>query len=173
MTFTTILLLGLLASGESPAPLDGPHRTFEDDLLKELPGKWRLRGSMAGGEAVDHVVEVDWVLNHQFLRIHETAAQPSKSGMRYEAMVFLGRDNTSERYVAHWLDVFGGRWSETLGYGRRDGATLELLFEYPDGPFRTSLRWDAAHRTWRWLMRQKAPTGEWKDFLDATLSAEH
>lgn len=33
----------------------------------------------------------------------------------YEAMVFIGYDNTSERYVVHWIDVFGGRFSETLG----------------------------------------------------------
>lgn len=35
----------------------------------------------------------------------------------------------SERYVAHWLDVFGGRFSETLGFGKREGNSIRFLFE--------------------------------------------
>ncbi len=149
-------------------PLDGPSRLFQDDLFEHLAGKWRLVGAR-GNEAVDHTVEVDWVLNHQFLRIHEKAVAPAKSGLVYEAMVFVGRDNRSDRYVAHWIDVFGGRWSETLGYGRRDGDEVEFVFEYPDGPFRTAFRWDPATKSWRWRMRQKNEAGDWKDFLVATL----
>ncbi|HEY8226282.1 MAG TPA: hypothetical protein VIG25_13455 [Pyrinomonadaceae bacterium] len=34
---------------------------------------------------------------------------------QYEAMVFIGYDNTSERYVAHWIDIFGGRFSKDEG----------------------------------------------------------
>jgi hypothetical protein len=26
----------------------------------------------------------------------------------YQATVYIGRDNASARYVAHWIDVFGG-----------------------------------------------------------------
>jgi len=157
-----------VSGAETPPPLDGPRQIFRDELVERLPGKWRLRGTLVG-EAVDHSVQIDWVLNHQFLRLHEKAAAPSKSGLLYEAMVFIGRDNASERYVAHWIDVFGGRFSETLGYGRRDGTTIEFLFEYPDGPFRTSFRWDPEGKSWHWLMRQKTPLGAWKDFLVATL----
>lgn len=36
------------------------------------------------------------------------------------------------------LDVFGGRFSETLGYATKEGDELRFLFEYPDGPFRTT-----------------------------------
>ena len=38
---------------------------------------------------------------------------------RNEAEVFFGYGNMSEQYVAHWLDTFGGRYSEVLGYGMR------------------------------------------------------
>ncbi len=48
---------------------------------------------------------------------------------QYEALVFLGYDNASERYVAHWIDVFGGRFSETLGYGTRSGDSIKFIFE--------------------------------------------
>ena len=50
----------------------------------------------------------------------------------------------TERYVAHWIDVFGGRFSETLGYGKRVGNKINFIFEYTDGPFRTNLIWNAA-----------------------------
>ena len=61
------------------------------------------------------------VLQRQFLRVHmkDLATPPD-----YEAMIFIGYDNASERYVAHWIDVFGGRISETLGYGTRAGNRI-------------------------------------------------
>jgi hypothetical protein len=33
-------------------------------------GSWRLNGKIAGRQ-VEHTVDTDWVLNHQFLRLHE------------------------------------------------------------------------------------------------------
>ncbi len=123
------------------------------------------------GETANHSVEVQWVLNHQFLRIHEKDSNPPKQDdVPYEAMVFLGYDNASERYVAHWIDVFGGRASETLGYGRRSGNTIEFVFEYPDGPFHTSFRWDPQASAWHWLMRTKNKAGEWVEFGRFTLT---
>src|ERR1700682_3547469 len=97
---------------------------------------------------------------------------PSKSGLLYEVMAMVGYDNASERYVVHWIDVCGGRFSETLGYGHRDGNKIEFLFEYPDGPFRTTFRWDPEAKTWHWQMRQKDKTGAWTDFANLVLTAE-
>ena len=33
-------------------------------------------------------------------------------GGGYEAQVFIGWDEKRSRYVAHWIDVFGGPYSE-------------------------------------------------------------
>jgi len=151
--------------------VDGPQKIFHDELLAHMVGDWHLSGSVMG-EAADHQVKVEWVLNHQFLRIHEKATAPSKTGLLYEAMVMVGYDNASERYAAHWMDVFGGRFSETLGYGHRDGNKIEFLFEYPDGPFRTTFRWDPETRAWHWQMRQKDKSGAWTDFATFILIAQ-
>jgi hypothetical protein len=70
----------------------------------------------------------------------------------------------SERYVLHWNDVFGGRFSETLGYGTRSGNEIAFIFEYPDGPFRTVMRWMPDKKQWEWLMRTKTPHGQWEEF---------
>jgi hypothetical protein len=82
----------------------------------------------------------------------------------------IGYDNVSERYVAHWLDVYGGRFSETLGYGTRSGDQIEFVFEYPDGPFRTTFRWMADKKQWQWQMRTKNSAGKWVDFSNLTLT---
>jgi hypothetical protein len=66
--------------------------------------------------------------------------QDCQAAIRSDAMI--GYDNMSERYVVHWIDVFGVRFSETLGYGKRVGNEIDFIFEYPDGPFRTNLIWD-------------------------------
>lgn len=58
----------------------------------------------------------------------------------YDAHVYIGHDNASDRYVAHWIGLFGGRWSETLGFGSRDGDSIRFVFEYPDGPNTVSRR---------------------------------
>jgi hypothetical protein len=68
------------------------------------------------------------------------------------------------------MDIFGGRFSETLGYGKRSENQIEFVFEYPDGPFHTIFRWDAGSQHWQWLMRQKNEAGQRTEFADATLT---
>lgn len=153
-----------------PQDLDGPSHVFRDALLDNLVGNWSLSGKVMG-QTADHLVEVQWVLNHQFLRIHEKDRAPAVEGrVPYEAMVMVGYDNTSERYVAHWIDVYGGRFSETLGYGARIGDEIRFVFEYPDGPFHTTFRWVPETRQWNWHMQMRDKSGKWKDFADFTLS---
>jgi hypothetical protein len=154
--------------------LDGPSHVFSDPLLDHMVGVWHLSGKVMGRNA-DHLVEVNWILNHQFLQIHEkdVSASPAANGtVPYEAMVLVGYDNTSERYVAHWNDVFGGRFSETLGYGVRSGDEVRFVFEYPDGPFHTTFRWLPESHQWTWLMQTKNKTGQWTDFATLSLAPD-
>jgi hypothetical protein len=92
------------------------------------------------------------------------------SSPQYEAMVFIGYDNTSDRYLAHWIDVFGGRVSETLGYGTRTGNGIKLSFEYPDGPFHNTLTWVPETKKWVSLMEIKDKSGKWINFAEETFT---
>jgi len=165
------LILCLIAAndaaihGFAQEPLDGPKRIFRDDLLDTLVGKWVLTRKIRGQE-VRNTLEAEWVLNHQFLQINmkDMATPPT-----YEAKVFIGYDNTSERYVAHWIDVYGGRFSETLAYGRRDGDSILLNFEYPDGPFHNELTWNATAKGWTFMMQRKNASGQWVPFAQDSL----
>jgi len=111
------------------------------------------------GKPAQHAVVAQWVLNHQFLQIHEIDTAGSKPG--YEAIVMIGYDNASDRYVAHGTDIYGGRFSETLGYGHRSGEEIEFVFEYPDGPFHTTFRGLPGMKSWQWQMQTKDQAGRW------------
>src|SRR5271169_2883597 len=91
------LTLFAAAQEQTPRP-DATHHTFQDDLLDKMTGRWKLTGTIRG-QTAEHAVEAQWVLNHQWLQVHEkdVATPPA-----YEANVMIGYDNTSERYVAHW-----------------------------------------------------------------------
>ena len=162
-TSSLLLFVVLLAGAQTSTE-------WRDDLAGHLAGKWELEGPI-GSQTAHHEVQAEWVLNHQFLRIYEkTSSGAPASERRYEAMWFLGYDPVSERYVLHLMDLFGGRFSETLGYGTRDGNTIRFVFEYPDGPFHTTYRWTPEKDSWQWLMEQKDKDGKWVNFADLKLT---
>jgi hypothetical protein len=138
--------------------------------MDHLAGAWKMEGTVMRQDA-HHDVQAEWVLNHRFMRIQEkTAAQAPSAEHPYEATWYLGYDSTSERYVLHLLDVFGPRFSETLGYGTRDGNAIRFIFEYPDGPFHTIFRWIPDQNAWQWQMEQKNKEGKWTPFADLKLT---
>jgi hypothetical protein len=143
---------------------------WQDSLVDRLVGSWKLEGNVMGNNA-HHDVQADWVLNHQFLRIQEkTAANAPAAERRYDSIWYLGYDSISDRYVLHLMDTFGGRFSETLGYGTREGDQIKFVFEYPDGPFHNTYRWNAREKSWQWLMEQKDKDGKWVPFSDLKLT---
>ncbi len=155
-------LLSFQAMAQAPA--DWP-----DKLVNNLEGSWKAEGSVMGN-AAHHDVKADWVLNHQFLRIQETTSVEAPAAeRRYDSIWYLGYDTVSERYVMHLMDTFGGRFSETLGYGTRDGDQIKFVFEYPDGPFHNTYRWNPDEKKWQWLMEQKNKEGKWTPFATLTL----
>jgi hypothetical protein len=161
--FVCLLLLIAPALAQAPAPAN-------DELMDHLVGAWKMEGQVMKQEA-HHDVRADWVLNHQFLRIQEkTAAQAPSAEHPYDATWYLGYDATSERYVLHLFDIFGPRFSETLGYGTRDGNAIRFIFEYPDGPFHTTFRWIPEQNAWQWQMEQKSKEGKWAPFADLKLT---
>jgi hypothetical protein len=124
-----VALLIALPSARSTAQTPAE---WHDDLVDHMAGNWKLEGPVMG-RAAHHEVQAEWAFNHQFLRIHEktVASAPGieqKDEHKYEATWFLGYDPVSERYVLHLLDVFGARFSETLGYGTRDGNAIHFVF---------------------------------------------
>ena len=153
----------------APEPLDGPNKVFHDDLLDNLQGRWRVTGPVVS-KPRELDLTAEWVLNHQFLLVHQKDAAPPEGKIPYDALIYIGYDNASERYVVHWIDIFGGRVSETLGFGTRAGNSIKFNFEYPDGPFHNTFTWNPETKTWHFFLEQKNTEGKWGTFADQTAS---
>jgi hypothetical protein len=167
-----LVLLALTAGAvpqTKPEPLDGPNKIFHDELLDNLQGRWKVTGTIRS-QPREMELSAEWVLNHQFLLVRQRDANATEGKLAYEAQIYVGYDNASERYVVHWIDIFGGRTSETLGYGRRSGNGIKFVFEYPDGPFHNTFTWNAEAKTWHFLLEQKNAEGKWTVFADQTAS---
>lgn len=152
-----LLLIALPASAQEesePRPL---HDAFHD----RLTGTWTMTGHVMG-DSVTYEADAEWVLGHQFLRLRmEDVNTPPE----YVAHVYIGYDPEDEQYVAHWLDDTGGRASETLGYGKRDGNAVTFEFDYPEAPFHTTIE-QTSGEAWHLLIRSKGENGAWSTFAE-------
>ena len=157
-----LLLAAMPVLAQEPA--DGPKNIFHDAFIDKLVGEWRLLREIRGRE-VENTVSADWVLNHQFLRIHmKDVADPPA----YEALVYIGYEHADERYVVHWLDVYGGKFS-AIGYGKRVGDSIPFVFQYDDGPFYNTFKWDARTESWTFIMEATGKDGKREPFAVDTL----
>ncbi|MCX6306605.1 MAG: hypothetical protein NT040_16695 [Bacteroidetes bacterium] len=164
-----IILFFVLLTGSRPSfgqdAVKCSDTVFNDPLLEKIIGTWNVTGQI-GKDKITYNFKASWELNHQFVELafSDTAVQP-----QYTAMVFIGFNCISERYVAHWLDNFGGRFSETLGYGIKLGQSIEFRFEYPDGPFMNKFIYDEKAGNWQFHTTTKNRKGDWITFGDMYL----
>lgn len=158
-----IALAWAMAASAQEAP-GGGHRRFDDPLLDSLVGRWSISREIRG-KRERNTLDVEWVLQHQFLELHmKDAAQPP----RYEALVLIGEDRAAGRYVIYWCDTFGGKLS-AVGHGKRAGDAIEFVFEYPDGPFYNTFSRDPKG-DWTFLMEGQGKDGKRTFFARDTLS---
>ncbi len=156
------LLLPHITLAEDAA--DGPQVRFEDPFMENLVGMWDLTRSIRG-QTVKNSVKAEWVLNHQFLQLHmvDVAVPPT-----YEAIVLIGYSHANHRYVAHWLDVYGGEYS-AIGYGKLVGNSVEFAFQYEDGPFYNQFTWNPEDKSWTFRMEGTDEKGNRKPFATDVL----
>ncbi len=158
------MLLMVAVPAIAQEALDGPKRPFQDPFVEQLAGDWTLTRQIRGKEA-RNTVHAEWVLNHQFLELHmKDIAQPPE----YEALVYIGYQYGDHRYIVHWLDVFGGKFS-AIGYGKRSGNAIEFAFRYDDGPFFNTFTWDPVAQSWTFKMESSDKEGKRRLFAVDTL----
>jgi len=153
-SFLALAAAALAASGCStvapPAAANDP-----DGLLDRMVGKWTLTGSIQGQDTV-HDVQAEWVLNHEYVRLHEVSRERSSSGLpAYEAIVLLEWDKKSNDYSCLWLDntVGGGLSNNGIARGKRSGESVEFIF-FPGGrnTFHNTMAYDQHSELWTWVM---------------------
>lgn len=153
-----LLLFGsvvLLAAGPPPA--------LKDPFLNNFVGDWSVARKMGNGKNAETSVRGEWVLKHQFIELHYGGGD--RAG-EYEAVVFIGFDETAKSYVCYWLDVFGGH-DLGVGRGRLDPNLLgiEFRFDSKEGALANKFEFDPETKSWTSLIRQEEK-GQWKTFAE-------
>jgi hypothetical protein len=150
---------GLLIAVLAAFTFAGPHRgieaqqpTLADALLDHLVGDWVLTGTIRHTPTT-HDVKGAWVLNHQFVQLHEVSREKNTGTNTplYEAIVLIGLDAKTNKYLIHWMDVYGGGFS-LVGRADRRSAEIPMVFDNADGHFFTTLTYDAGLDRWTWAM---------------------
>jgi hypothetical protein len=129
--------------------------TRKDPLLDRLAGSWTLQGTIAGRETT-HDIESEWVLNHEYLRFHETSREKNIKGEpAYEAIVIIEWEQSSNEYRCLWLDsTGGGGLLPPIAQGKRGDDEITFLFgdKDEDGSTHTSFVYNKGADTWSWLI---------------------
>ena len=123
----------------------------ENPILGQMTGNWVLQGTISGHETT-HDVESAWVLGHEYIRLHEVSREQNAQGQAaYEAIVFIGWNQSSNDYTCLWLDSTGadGISPQAIAHGKRTGDEIAFLF---DDNFHTTFVYNKSSDTWQWLM---------------------
>jgi hypothetical protein len=149
----TLLFVALLFVASFSAAAQQP--TPKDPLLDRLAGSWILRGTIAGHETT-HDIEAEWVLGHEYLRLHETSREKNAQGQpAYEAIIFIEWDDALKEYRCLWLDsTGGGGLAAPIATGKRGNDEITLLWrdKDKDSGVNTTFVYSKGADTWSWLI---------------------
>jgi hypothetical protein len=134
--------------------VDSTDWRFHDELLDHLVGKWRVTGT-AFGKPTKETLEAEWVIDHQYLHIHEKSEQniPEIDGP-FETEFFIGFNRNSKRYVVHEMNVCGTAMCEGFYYATRTGN--EIKIEKTSNSLPASIQrfvWEPSSASWHIELR--------------------
>lgn len=151
-------------------PTKAEQPILQDALLDKLQGTWVITGTIAGEETTDDLA-VEWVNQHQYLRLHEVSRHRRPNGRpRYEATVYIGWNQPTAKYGIVWLDDFGGLSTQSIGLASKAGEQLPFVFTNPDGSFtRTTMTYVPETKGWTWTIDEDR-LGKLSRFASLTLT---
>lgn len=146
-------LIASVAALTAANPIAAEQPTLQDALLDKLVGTWVITGPIAGEETTDDLT-VEWVNQHQYLRLHEVSRHKRQDGRpRYEATIYIGWNQPTAKYGIVWLDDFGGLSTQSVGLASKAVNQLPFVFTNPDGSFtRTTMTYNPATTGWNWTI---------------------
>ncbi len=148
--FALIVMVSFSVSAQQPAS--------QDPLLDRLTGNWILQGTIAGHETT-HDIEAEWLLRHEYVRLHETSREKNAQGQAaHEAIIFIEWDASSSEYRCLWLDSTGGGGlsAQAIGHGKRSGDEIAFLFKDKDSSIHNTFAYSKTTDTWQWFIDNEA-----------------
>ena len=142
-------------------------------LLDKMTGRWVLTGTI-GKQQTTHDVDVDWILNREYIRIHEASREKTAAGgPQYEAWIHIAWDAKKSEYAVLWLDntaVFTFA-ADGIGHAKPDGDRIPMRFTDPDGGgIHTTFSYDRTNDTWSWTIDNVDKTGRLSSFAKVALT---
>jgi hypothetical protein len=170
MATAAAMRLAILCGMLCPA-LQAQTAPVSASILDHLAGDWVLEGTIAGKPAM-HDIEATWMLNHEYLRLHEISRDKNAEGRAaYEAIVLLGWDPKAKKYDCLWLDTTagGGLSGEGIGRGSQQGDSIPFIFVLSASEsIHTTFAYDDRQDTWRWTIDDET-NGKLDRFADVRL----
>jgi hypothetical protein len=139
-------------------PAFAQQSAAQDPLLDHLTGNWMLQGTIAGRETT-HDIEAEWLLGHEYVRLHETSREKKAQGQAaYEAIIFIEWDASSSEYRCLWLDSTGGGGlaAQAIAHGKRSGDEIAFLFKDKDSSIHATFAYSKTTDTWQWFIDNEA-----------------
>ena len=127
----------------------------EAPLSDQMIGDWVLQGKI-GKKETTHDVKAEWVLNREYVQIHEVSREKNEKGApAYEAIIFVQWDPKRSEYSCLWLDSTegGGLSAEGIAHGKPEADRIPFLFKGSgDESIRNTFIYDKSSGTWQWLI---------------------
>ncbi len=125
------------------------------------------------GKQTTHDVDADWVLKHEYLRLHEVSREKdAKGGPAYEAIIFLSWGAKKGEYSCLWLDntAGGALSSEGIAHGKPAVEAIPLVFFIKGKEsLHTTFLYDAHSDSWQ-LTIDDITSGKSDRFADVRLT---
>ena len=141
-------------------------------LLDKMSGHWVMTGTIAE-RPVTHDVDVDWVLRHQYIRIHEVSREMDADGTyAYEAWIYVVWDKERSQYAVMWLDNTAptGFSAAAVGHAKPDADRIPFVWNDPDGSgIHNTFAYDRATDTWSWTIENVDRSGKLSSFAQLSL----
>lgn len=148
-----VTILTAVGAGAQTAP--PPKPAPPPALLDKMLGNWVIRGTIEGQQTT-HDLEVSWVLNHGYLRLHEVSREKTASGApEYEAIVLMAWDAKAGEVLCLWLDTTsnGGLTGQGIGHAKPTADTLPIIITMsPTVSFQNKMVYTASSNSWQWIM---------------------
>lgn len=157
-------------------PIGGPCAAQEAPtvLLDHLAGDWVLKGTL-GGKQSTHDIHADWILNHEYLRLHEVSREKKANGdPAYEAIVLISWEPKTQEYTCLWLDnTAGGGLSVPVARAKREEHAIPFVWVFsPIHSLHTTFTYDNRSDTWNWTI-DDVTDGKPDRFANVTLTRRH
>ncbi len=162
----TVFIAGVSIAQNREDTTDG---RFHDDLLDHLVGKWNVNGIVHGMKFQNLNLEATWIMNHQYLQIHEKGTDTVPFiKMPWEAMFIIGYNHSTKQYVFYEFTVRGvDEPYEGFSYASRSGNKLKVFSKLSTKEMIIqSFTWQPSSNSWHLELRIKKDGKEGEPYLD-------